>query len=226
MKNTVPTLLSFNGGYVDTMGFLTLQNLFTAHVTGNFVMIGDALANGSSGIYTKLLALPVFCVTILISHSIMLRIGPSEHRAMRTMLAVKVLLFALAALIAITHGPFELPDTPALMATGMLLVAAMAIQNGIHRVHLKDAPPTTLMTGTTTQIMLDLALLFYPQSKEDPAVIKARMARFLIAVTVFALGCALAAGAYVVLGLWSYVIPPVVALTVLGAHYRPAPTNS
>lgn len=218
MKNSVPTLLSFNGGYVDTMGFLTLQNLFTAHVTGNFVMIGDALANGSSGIYAKLLALPVFCITILISRSIMLRLAPSDHRALRAMLVVKVALFAVAAGFAIWHGPFDVPDSPGLILTGMVLVAAMAIQNGIHRVHLKDAPPTTLMTGTTTQIMLDLAQLLYPQSTEDPAVVRARMTRFLIAVVVFAAGCALAALGYVVLGLWSYVIPPLVALAVLIVH--------
>ena len=225
MKNSVPMLLSFNGGYVDTIGFLTLQNLFTAHVTGNFVMIGDALANGSTGIFAKLLALPVFCVAILISRSIMLRLAASEHRAMRTMLVVKVLLFALAAAIAINHGPFDVPDSSALIVTGMLLVAAMAIQNGIHRVHLKDAPPTTLMTGTTTQIMLDLALLMSPQAKEDPAVIKARMVRFLIAVVVFALGCALAAGAYVLVGLWGYLLPPLVALAILAVHSRPSPTT-
>jgi len=32
----LPLLLGFNGGYVDTMGFLALQGLFTAPVTGNF----------------------------------------------------------------------------------------------------------------------------------------------------------------------------------------------
>jgi hypothetical protein len=36
-------LLSFNGGFVDTAGFLGLQGLFVAHVTGNFVTLGAAL---------------------------------------------------------------------------------------------------------------------------------------------------------------------------------------
>ncbi|MDU6748154.1 MAG: DUF1275 family protein, partial [Bradyrhizobium sp.] len=44
----VPLLLSVNAGYVDTAGFLALQGLFTAHVTGNFVTLGAALALGTS----------------------------------------------------------------------------------------------------------------------------------------------------------------------------------
>ena len=40
----LPLLLSFTAGYVDTAGFLALQGLFTAHVTGNFVTLGASLA--------------------------------------------------------------------------------------------------------------------------------------------------------------------------------------
>lgn len=45
----VPLLLSLNAGYVDTAGFLALQGLFTAHVTGNFVTLGATVALGTSG---------------------------------------------------------------------------------------------------------------------------------------------------------------------------------
>ena len=67
MKPSLPALLSFNGGYVDTAGYIALQGLFTAHVTGNFVTIGSALVFGSSGVIAKLLALPVFCAITIIT---------------------------------------------------------------------------------------------------------------------------------------------------------------
>ena len=50
-------LLGFNAGYVDTAGFLALGGLFTAHVTGNFVTLGAALIQGTSGTLSKLAAL-------------------------------------------------------------------------------------------------------------------------------------------------------------------------
>ena len=52
MRPSVPTLWSFNGGYVDTAGFLALHGLFTSHVTGNFVTFGAAIAQGTSGVAT------------------------------------------------------------------------------------------------------------------------------------------------------------------------------
>jgi uncharacterized membrane protein YoaK (UPF0700 family) len=44
----LPLALSLTAGYVDTAGFLALQGLFTAHVTGNFVTLGASLALGTS----------------------------------------------------------------------------------------------------------------------------------------------------------------------------------
>jgi uncharacterized membrane protein YoaK (UPF0700 family) len=66
MKVSAPPLLSCNGGFVDTAGYLAFQGLFTAHVTGNFVTFGASLVQGASGAVAKLLALPVFCLVIVL----------------------------------------------------------------------------------------------------------------------------------------------------------------
>jgi uncharacterized membrane protein YoaK (UPF0700 family) len=38
-KATLPSMLCLSAGYVDTAGFLALRGLFTAHVTGNCIII-------------------------------------------------------------------------------------------------------------------------------------------------------------------------------------------
>jgi uncharacterized membrane protein YoaK (UPF0700 family) len=75
----------------------------------------------------------------------------------RTLLATKVLLLTGGAGLALHYGPFPTGDSVAAVATGMLLVAAMAIQNAAHRIYFAQLPPTTMMTDTTTQIMIDVA---------------------------------------------------------------------
>ena len=198
-------LLGFNAGYVDTAGFLALHGLFTAHVTGNFVTLAASLVYGTNGALAKLCALPVFCVLVVLSRL---------TRAVDLLLGTKIVLLAAAALIMIAYGPFPDSDTGLAFSAGMLLVAAMAIQNAVQRMHLTSAPPSTLMTGTTTQVMLDLADLLRRVEAPARAAARARLGKMAPAVLIFAFGCAMAALAYVGIGMWCFALPPVVAAAV------------
>ncbi len=212
MKPAVPSLLSFNGGYVDTAGYLALQGLFTSHVTGNFVTLGAALVLGTSGILPKLLALPVFCVVIMLtrlaSHTIMPRTWPTFE----TLISVKVILLVVGAALAIRLGPFVNGDSVPAIITGMTLVAAMAIQNAVQRIHMGSMPPTTIMTGTTTQIMIDLADTMRGLPPETRDATRARLQRMSIAVASFAGGAAVAALLFSTVANWCFALPPVVSV--------------
>jgi uncharacterized membrane protein YoaK (UPF0700 family) len=212
---SVPLLLSFNGGYVDTAGFLALQGLFTAHVTGNFVTLGASLVLGTSGAMAKLLALPVFCVVIVMTRLLSFGLPYLKLPVLRTMLGLQALLLAAGAAMAIRLGPFADGDSLTAIVTGMVLVSAMAIQNAAHRIHLGSAPPSTLMTGTTTQIMIDLADRLHGLPPEVAATTRSRMGRMAVAVVVFALGCAIAALLFSLIGGWCFVVPPAVATVSL-----------
>lgn len=212
MKLSLPAVLSLNGGYVDTAGFLALQGLFTAHVTGNFVTFGASLVHGTSGAFAKLLALPVFCVVVILARLLGDGLAARNLPRLRLLLGLKTVLLVVAAALAVALGPFPNADGAGAIVTGMTLVCAMAIQNAVHRAHLAAAPPTTLMTGTTTQIMLDLADLFQGLPAEEGTKTKARLARLATSVGAFALGCALAALLFVLAGMWCFALPPLVAL--------------
>jgi len=212
MKLTVPVCMSVNAGYVDTAGFLALQGLFTAHVTGNFVTLGATLVNGTAGAAAKLLALPVFCLVILATRMFSVVLPRLGLPILRTMLSLELVLLLIGAVLAILHGPFHPDDQGPVIATGMVLVAAMAIQNGASRVHLGSAPPTTLMTGTTTQIMIDLADLLRGVPEEATAAARARLAKMIPNVTAFALGCGAGALGFALFGPWCFVLPPLLAL--------------
>ncbi|UFZ04457.1 DUF1275 domain-containing protein [Bradyrhizobium ontarionense] len=213
-SRVVPLLLSVNAGYVDTAGFLALQGLFTAHVTGNFVTLGAALALGTSGAVAKLLALPVFCVVVIATRLAGTLLSRRWSRAFEVLIAVKLVLLMLGAALAVHFGPFDNGDSHEAIITGMVLVAAMAIQNAVHRIHLPTAPPSTLMTGTTTQVMIDLADRIYVGDKSQ-APPSARLVQMAVNVLAFALGCGAAALLFVRLGSWCFVVPPIVAALAL-----------
>jgi len=206
-KSVVGALLSFNGGFVDTAGFLGLQGLFTAHVTGNFVTLGAALVFGTHGVIAKLLALPEFILVIALARLAGAALAAHGLPALRLLLVGKVVLLLAFFVLAVTLGPFPDTDVPAGLLTGFAGVAAMAIQNGVQRVHLASLPPSTLMTGNTTQAVLDAVDLLRGVKADQAAAVRARLGRTLASILYFAAGCGSAAGLYLWVGLWCLAVP-------------------
>jgi len=211
-------LLSFNGGFVDTAGFLGLQGLFTAHVTGNFVTLAAALVLGTHGVIAKLIALPEFIVVVALA-----RVAGSALRA-RALPALPILLVAKVCfllaffVLAVSFGPFPDSDTPAALLTGFAGIAGMAIQNAVQRVHFAHIPPTTLMTGNTTQVVLDAVDLLSGVGGDKRPAIRARFARMLRGIIWFAGGCAVAAILYYWVGFWCLALPVAVGAATAILH--------
>jgi uncharacterized membrane protein YoaK (UPF0700 family) len=131
--------------------------------------------------------------------------------ALRTVLGLKVALLTTGAVLAIEFGPFDNSDGWAALLTGMTLVTAMAIQNAIHRIHMGAFPPTTIMTGNTIQIMIDLADLMRGVPADAHAAIRSRLSRMSAGMAAFAAGCAAAALIYAKQGIWCFALPPLIA---------------
>lgn len=217
MKSTLPVALSLNAGFVDTLGFLSLHRLFTAHVTGNFVTLGAVALQGTSGALIKTLALPVFCLPVVVTRVVRTRLDPHlGNRATVLLMTAQALLLLAATGTAIAFGPFEHADSGTAFLTGMLLVAAMAILNALRRIDLTDMPPSTLMTGTTTQVMIDMSDLLPPE--REPQVRQTAQSRLKKLVpNLIAFGCGAVAVGYAAAGVWAFVLPPLFALYAVSA---------
>jgi uncharacterized membrane protein YoaK (UPF0700 family) len=209
----VPALLSFNGGFVDTAGFVGLQGLFTAHVTGNFVTLAATLVLGTHGAIAKLIALPEFIFIVALA-----RVAGSALRArglpaLRILLVAKVCFLLAFFVLAVALGPFPDSDVPAALFTGFAGIAGMAVQNAVQRVHFPSIPPTTIMTGNTTQAVLDVVDLIRGVEGDNAPAVRARFERTLRGILCFACGCAASAILYYWIGFWCLAVPVVVGAT-------------
>lgn len=218
VKPTIPVLLSFNAGFVDTAGFVALQGLFTAHVTGNFVTFGAAMVLGTSGAVAKLLALPVFCAVVLVTRYITQGFPALGWPVLRAMLSVKTALLIAGCSLAIALGPLcERRRLAGHRDQDDAGVGHGDSERGASRPPGERAADDA-DDGTTTQIMIDLADLLRDVAPEAGIAIRARLLRMSASVIAFALGCAGAALFFAFLGVWCFVIPPVMSAWVLMKH--------
>jgi uncharacterized membrane protein YoaK (UPF0700 family) len=211
-KLPLAALLSFNSGFVDTVGFFGLQGLFAAHVTGNFVTMGSTLVFGTQGIIGKVLVLPEFLIVVALTRWAGVFLARHQKPIVRPLLSIDLLFLVGFFILAIVYGPFHDADTPLALTTSFMAVAAMAILNAVQRVYLTDLPPITIMTGNATQAALDAVDLMGRLDPEKRAALKMRFLRGLNSMFFFALGCASGILTYFHIGFWDLAVPVIVGL--------------
>ncbi|KWA75898.1 hypothetical protein WL30_06150 [Burkholderia ubonensis] len=210
------TILAAVAGFVDTLSFVALFGLFTAHVTGNFVLIGAGIAGFGQGILMKLSVFPAFVCGVvasnLIARSLSARPAWQCVRALHAVQAVLLLGFCAAGVWA---TPITQPDSlPALLA-GIVGTFAMGVQNAHPRVIPRAGVPNTVMTGNVTQAILDVVdLLSAGTADSVRATARARFGKMLPAIVAFAFGAASGALGFRHAGFWA-LLAPVCALAVL-----------
>jgi uncharacterized membrane protein YoaK (UPF0700 family) len=214
-KFFIAALLSFNSGCVDSIGFFGLQGLFAAHVTGNFVTMGSTVVFGMHGIIGKVLVLPEFVGVVALTRLAGLVLIARQKPVLRMLLSLDLLFLFGFFITAILYEPFPDADTPKALVTSFMAVAAMAMLNAVQRIHLKDMPPITIMTGNTTQVSIDAVDLIRERDPEKRAILRTRFLRFLNSIVFFATGCATGIILYFHIGFWSLILSVVAGLACI-----------
>ena len=213
---TIAALLALTAGFVDTVGFIALFGLFTAHVTGNFVLIGASLVGGHEGIIGKLLALPVFVLAVAATRLFILARERRARDATMPVLIGQLAFLGLFLAFGSWLAPFRGGDAPIAIATGMCAVVAMAIQNAASRTIFASLAPTTVMTGNVTQIVIDLVDLAAGGQTDA----RARLRKMVPPVLTFAVGALAGAFLYALVGYLAVIVPILVIGIVLAVSRR------
>jgi uncharacterized membrane protein YoaK (UPF0700 family) len=205
----LPALLSMTAGAVDVIGFLAL-GVFTAHITGNLVILAAHYITGRFGAIGPILSVPVFMLVLTVVTLAFVTVPARVAR--RALLVLQVVMLGTFLGFGAGFGPFENPDSGMAVFAGMLGVASMAVQNALVRLVLPGAPSTAVMTTNVTQFTVDFATLVRGHDESnDLGTVRRRADLTLASVIGFALGLALGAVFEIRFGLWSLIFPVILA---------------
>lgn len=212
-------VMAFVGGFVDAAAFMALAGLFTSHVTGNFVLIGEQLAAGTGGVVAKMVALPVFVMAVGGARLLALTMERREIAPLRPLLLLEALLLAACLLTGMALSPLRLPDSLEAICVGMFAVAAMGVQNAIGRLAIAHLATTTVMTVNVAQLTIDALDICLGRAADLGKPAKARLWRMAPAIGSFAVG-ALAGAFGFALAAFACIAIPIVMLVALFALLR------
>src|SRR5215470_15338348 len=205
----LPTLLSVIAGMVDVIGFLSL-GIFTAHVTGNIVVIGALLVRHSRVNPAQILAIPVFILAVAATWAIAKAFDKRGASLMRPLLLIQFLLITCVLMFSVITKASTDPQGINATIAAMIAVTAMGCQFALLRLTLPVAPSTAVMTGNLTNAVLalvDLSSRKQPLLKDDSK----RLSGALNLLVGFFLGCVVATAALMYVGDWAWSLPAVLA---------------
>jgi uncharacterized membrane protein YoaK (UPF0700 family) len=208
----LPAVLSLTAGSVDVIGFLGLGGLFTAHVTGNLVILAAHLVSGSGAPVAVMLSVPVFVAALGLTRLLAGALESIGFPSLRPLLLLQFLLLAGFFVLCASAGPRIDPNATEAILAGMLGVSAMAVQNALVQISLKGAPSTAVMTTNLTRFMMDVGEVMLGRKPADVAKARDRAMRTWPAIVGFAIGCGLGATCEAAVGLRSLALPAGLAL--------------
>jgi len=209
-NTTLGCVLGFTAGYVDTVGFVALFGLFTAHVTGNFVLIGAELAQPGHGVLMKLLAFPAFVLAVAMTRLLTLSLSQRGKPLLRPVLLMQAVFLTGFMVVGLLALPVTDTAAPLALLAGVLGATGMGVQNAGSRLVLSQLAPTTVMTGNVTQLVIDLVDIL--RGTADAAT-RARAGKFFWPILAFGLGAIGGAFGYVYGAFWALLLP--IALLLL-----------
>ncbi len=183
----ITLLLSSIAGYCDTATFVAADRIFSAHVTGNFILFAYQLVNHTNEYsWVKLITLPVFIISVISGGWI------ASKTSDRYLLLLSEGAFLLIGGLTALAYQMSAHRGWMMYTVVMFIVFAMGLQNAFGKLFSKETyGPTTMMTGNVTQAALDLGSLY--RAKFTDASVRLSLRKNLATLGGFLAGCLLGA---------------------------------
>jgi uncharacterized membrane protein YoaK (UPF0700 family) len=212
----LPLLLSLIAGSTDTIGFLELNGLFTAHITGNLVVLAAHVINGDPAILSYVLAVPVFMLVLLLTRLFASWLERRGAAPLRPLLLLELVLLIAFLVCVVTRGQRSDENSGIAIIAGMLGVAAMAVQTALVQIALTKTPSTAVMTTNVAHFMMALGEALAGGDQAVVANARRRMVHLFPVICGFVFGCALGAAGQAAHAVWSLALPAGLTLVAVG----------
>lgn len=175
-------VLSFSAGFSDTATFVAADQIFSAHVTGNFVVFAYKMSQGLKlDDFISLLTFPVFILAVYFSG-----IYNKKYKNEASLMSIAGVLLCFCALASLFNNFGLLQISWLYILITMSVVFSMGILNAANKLCPESTfGPATVMTGNVTKATLE----FYHSFLSKDKIKKTAFKQTLVLIMGFLFGC-------------------------------------
>jgi uncharacterized membrane protein YoaK (UPF0700 family) len=215
-------VLSVIAGSADAISFLGL-GLFSAHVTGNLVILIAHLVTRRADNTCLFLSVPIFVAVLCLTRLLVAGLEARRVKPLRPLLLLQFLMLGSSLIVWAASGRPTGPEALGIIIAGQLSVAAMAVQNGLVDLSLKASPTTAVMTTNLVRLTMDAIETIAGRNPPEVSAARHRARQTWPVVVGFIAGAGLGAACFAAVGLNALGLPA--GLALVAVITRPSGTS-
>jgi len=212
-------VLSVIAGSADATSFLGL-GLFSAHVTGNLVILTAHIVAGRGDDASLILSVPMFILVLGLTRLLVAGLESVQVGTLRPLLLLQFALLGISFILSFPSGHHHDPLPANVAFVGQLCVAAMAVQNALGQLSFPGAPSTAVMTTNLARFIVDAGESLLGKNAVEKAEAGRRANETWPVIIGFTAGAGLGAACFAVAGLKALGLPGGLALLLLFIELR------
>lgn len=205
-------VLSLVAGSMDVVSFLGLAGLFTAHITGNLVILAPIWRLVGARRWPRCCPCRVFMAALFVARlaaGVLEKVGIDS---LRPLLLLHFLLLAGCLAICSELGSGFDPNGQTATFGGTIAVCALGVQDAVVQVSLHGVPATAVLTTNIARFTTDIGSILLTEGRAEGDAARRRASTVWPAILGFVVSSCIGAICEARYGLTAVALPTVLAL--------------